>query len=55
MTYLDLPEHGVFYLLMVYAKNEKQDLTRTEIKDFKVLVDRIKKAHPRRWMKGNSL
>jgi hypothetical protein len=45
VTYLDLPEYGIIYLLTVYAKNEKQDLARHEIIDFKSLVNEIKRAH----------
>jgi hypothetical protein len=53
VTYLDLPEYGIIYLLMIYAKNEKQDLTRREVRDFKVLVDEIRKAHLNRLSKGD--
>ena len=42
ILYLDLPDRERTYLLYLYGKNEAEDLTASEKKQFKILVDGIK-------------
>jgi hypothetical protein len=42
VIYLDLPDRDITYLLLLYGKNEADDLTIEEKKILKVLVSEIK-------------
>ncbi len=42
VDYLDIPEKGKLYLLIIYAKNSKSDLTADEKKKLSKLIKLIK-------------
>jgi hypothetical protein len=42
VDYLDIPEKGKLYLLIIYAKNVKPDLTADEKKKLSKVVNQIK-------------
>jgi hypothetical protein len=48
VLYADLPGYGVAYLLSVYAKNEKEDITDAERQSLKTLMTQIALAWRKR-------
>ena len=44
VCYVDFSEFGVVYLMTVYAKNEKENLTQRECADIKKYIDLIEKG-----------
>lgn len=55
VIYLHVPEAKRFYMLDVYGKDEKDDLTPVQKKELRELADRLKKeaiASYLRWKKG---
>ena len=54
VIYLDIPIAGILYLLLVYPKNEKETLSRTECNELKQISANIKKNHQARKRKGNN-
>lgn len=42
VDYLDIPEYGKLYLIVLYPKNVKDDLTEDEKKDIRQLVKQLK-------------
>ena len=43
VCYCDIPEKERLFLIAMFAKNEKENLSKEEVKIFKVLVDRLRK------------
>ena len=43
IDYLDIPEAECLHLLVIYTKNEKEDLTPDEKKEIRDLVKKLKK------------
>ncbi len=48
IMYLDLPTYEVTYLVMLYGKDEKDDLDKEEKDAIKVFAQRIKDGHKRK-------
>ena len=56
IVYLHVPEAKRFYMLDIYGKNEKDDLSTEEKKQLRDLAERLKEeaiAAYRKWQKGN--
>ena len=43
ICYVDFELQNTIYLLLLYAKNEKEDLTEEEKKEIKNLIDELEK------------
>lgn len=42
VDYIDIPKGDILYLVLIYAKADKEDLTSEEKKELKGLVERLK-------------
>lgn len=44
VCYVDFEINGILYLVMVFAKNEIENLTKSECNEIKKLIDRLEKS-----------
>ena len=48
VCYVDFEISGMIFLIMVFAKNEMENLSKTERNNIKLLIDKLEKIYARK-------